>query len=1569
MCEVFKKLILTSQVYFLVLITALCMTAKAQQTTFRISYNMTVSPIGINLPGGIVEAPSGNFVFAGTNASFGTVGNITEINASGNIIPNGSRSYSAGGIATQINDIKNISGGGYIVAGSTGSGCLLMRLDANRNIIWANRYRVASNTSESGNKVIPTSDGGFVIAGSVIDATPAGFARQDSANLFCMKVNSSGTLLWSNVFFISTSFINDHFLNDVAEVADGYIFVGSSSRTAIDDDPSDAIVLKTNFSGNLQWAKRRTGTSSGSGFNAIHAWNSTEVIITGEENSGLTTLRLTNTGAITGTNSRYTNFLNVGIGFNVFRTIDNQVGLIGNYITPLNFTSPINAVIMKVNPSNGNIVFQRFYNAGLSSILPVGIQSVDTGYIAIMTAQQQTGFNYGLIKTDKNGASPNTTSCPDAAAALARNNYTPTLSDITLLTLTGASTIGITPIVANLNPLTTIDCRSVACTAPTKPTVSASSNSICPGSPVTINATGSGGLVFNVFIQSSGGTSIGTTPLSLTPTQTTTYFVEAEDPNNPGCVSARDSVKVTVLPSAPVISNSIIGNLNPCPGNQTYSVVASNNPTNYVWSVTGGSIVSGQGTSLIQVNWAAPGGPNPISVSASNSCGTTTANVSVNVLPGPPQSGSITGNLNPCPGSTTYNVNLPGATSYAWSISGGGTLNGNGSSANVIWNSSGGPFTLSVVGTNSCGSVTASSNITVQNGTPALPGTINGNSPVCFGNATYSVMQDPNATGYTWNLSNGGNISSGQNTNAVVINWTSAGTHTISVTANNLCGNSPPSTLQVEVVSGVPIILGNISGMDTICPGLQAYTIPIVNGATNYTWSVGSAGNITSGQGSNSITVNWANTFGVFDINVVANNICGNSQMTTKNILLLSGVPSAPSLISGNNNPCPGISTYSVSPNPEAFNYQWTLSGGGTISSGQGTTQINIDWQQTGGPYTISVSTENICGASNTVTTLIVNVQAGTPLVPSAVTGDTLVCPGINAYSIPIVNGATSYNWVLSGGGNIVSGQGSNSVNVDWTNSGGPFTLSVVATNNCSSSSPVLTHVRVQNAPPANLGIISGQTTVCNGTELYSVVPIFGADSYTWSISGGGSILNGQSTNNVEVDWTGSPGIFTISVAANNSCGTSSPSLLNVTILPSAPQVPGSITGNINLCQGTENYQIAPVIGATSYNWILSGGGNISSGQNTTAATVNWTTSGTFTIEVTASNSCGNSAAQTLTVTVNASPQAPTVTSGNVSICLGESIFLSANSNDSAVTLNFYDSASGGNLLGSSPISVSPQVTTTFYAEAINNAGCIQADARVPIIVTVNALAATPVVTQSQEIVCLGSSATLTAQSTPPSASITWWDSPSGGNLIATGNPFTTPPLFENQTLYVQSINDNGCSTSTGRTEVEVIVAEDIIVSLESDRIDNRLFLNEVITFTALPDGLTRYDFYLNGTLIQSSTSNVFSSNNFADKDSISVVAFNQSCTANSASEIVNVSGFPNAFTPNGDSKNDKFLEGFDIVILNRWGQELYKGIDGWDGRYEGSKVSPGTYFYILKLSSITENERIVKGTVMVVND
>lgn len=1579
----------------------------AQQTTFRINYDFNNFDFASTAGDALTN---GNYILAGWNTNIiPLTATITEVNSSGNLV--WSRRYTSS-ISMQINDLKrDVASNTYYACGGTESGAaFIMILNSTGTPTISRNFSISQADGAFFNRIIKANDGGYVAVGYVTGYDPDGVGPEIKFNAITytdnngdsqtdrigspliVKFDANGNHLWHHVtryYKTSTKATTDRIYNDasftdVVEVADGYIAVGSydvnDHRTNTNSDgddatSNDALFLKTTTAGAITYhrqidAPSTTANASSKRLYSIKKTAAGLPILAGEDGSSMLFMRLPASGGWAAPTwiRRCTvpGFGTTMIVSNFVETFDGNYAAIGQYLNP--FAFQVGQGIIKINSSTSTVIFGRTYDLGLFSILPNGSATADKGFISATLGAGGTNFDMQIVKTDSAGNAP--VDCPAATIIPSINtpSYTyadPHYNSWNTNTVTNGS---FTPVVTTPTPGVNVVCRTIACTPPPAPTVTLSNNNpICPGTSVTINASGGSNVTYRVYTQQTGGTSIGTTPRPVSPATTTTYWVEADDNANPGCVSARTSVTVNVNPAAPTQA-TIAGNNNPCPSSQNYTVTSAN-ATTYTWSVSGGgSITGGQGTTNATINWTSAGN-HTISVVASNSCGSVTGTYPVTVQQGPPTvTAGVTGNNFPCPVAETYTVTVSGATTYNWSVSGGGTITGNGASATVSWTTVGGPYTVSVDATNSCGTASSSTTVNVQQGPPASPNPIVGNSPVCVGSQQYAVQPVQNATGYTWSVSGGGSVTGGQGTANATINWISAGVYTVSVTANNACGNSAPQTLQVEVIPNAPNGLGAINGATTVCPGTEVYTVGGANNAADYTWTVSNGGTIVSGQGTTSIEVNWSATSGSAIISVTANNVCGSTQAATLNVTLLNGEPAAPAAIVGNNNPCPGVLNYSIANVTGASSYTWTLSGGGTIISGQGTTQIAIDWTTSGGPYTLSVVAENICGAS-TSTTLNIDVQQGVPLLPGNISGDDELCPGTATYSIQPVQGAVDYTWTVSGGGTITSGQGTESIVVNWTTSGGPYTVSVVANSTCASSNPSTIQVTVKNGTPATPGTITGQNTVCGGVQNYSVPTVTGAASYNWTISGGGTVTSGQGTNNITIDWTGTSGSYTISVVASNDCGISSASTLSVTILPAAPATPGQINGSTNACPIVNTYSVNDVPNATGYTWSVSGGGSIVDGQGSSTASIQWNTPGTYTVSVVASNTCGNSAPQTIEVTVNPAPSAPAVNVSNDDICEGESATITATSASGNVVYNFFDAATGGNFLGNSPLTVSPTNTTTYYLEVVNDFGCRNLGGRIPVTVNVRTAPSAAIVAAGNSNVCYGESTTLSASATPTGTTITWWSAATGGTLLGTGNTYNTGNLTENTTIYVQAEGSNGCRSVSGRTIAEVAILALPEVTLTSDKENNAVFPSEAITFTALPGSYDNYEFFVNGISVQTGPENTFASSKLFDKDSVSVIAREGACLGEHVLVVVNVRDFPNAFTPNGDGRNDFFLKGYDLVVLNRWGQELYRGIDGWDGTYDGRKVSPGTYFYILTLQNITERQNIIKGTVLLIQD
>lgn len=72
----------------------------------------------------------------------------------------------------------------------------------------------------------------------------------------------------------------------------------------------------------------------------------------------------------------------------------------------------------------------------------------------------------------------------------------------------------------------------------------------------------------------------------------------------------------------------------------------------------------------------------------------------------------------------------------------------------------------------------------------------------------------------------------------------------------------------------------------------------------------------------------------------------------------------------------------------------------------------------------------------------------------------------------------------------------------------------------------------------------------------------------------------------------------------------------------------------------------------------------------------------------------------------------------------------------------------------------------------------------------------------------------------------------------------------------------------------------------------------------------------------------------------------------------------PTAFTPHfKDGLNDVYMEGYYVIIFDRYGQKVFEGGNGWDGTHRGVLADPGVYYSKVKLN----NGKVVSGTIEIV--
>ncbi len=453
--------------------------------------------------------------------------------------------------------------------------------------------------------------------------------------------------------------------------------------------------------------------------------------------------------------------------------------------------------------------------------------------------------------------------------------------------------------------------------------------------------------------------------------------------------------------------------------------------------------------------------------------------------------------------------------------------------------------------------------------------------------------------------------------------------------ARNYTGATTLSSLTVQEAASTPAAAGTITGPAGVClNNTESYSVGTIAGATGYVWTAPAGATIMSGQGTTSVSISFGAAAVSGNVSVYGTNGAGNGPASNLSVTV-NTAPVAAGNIAGSNNPCQTTSqTYSVT-NVSGTTYTWTIPSGSVISSGQGSSSINVTIGAGNGNITVVPS--NLCGTA-AASSLAVTVSP-VPAAPGSITGVNSPCQATTqAYSVTDVPGIT-YTWNVPSGSVITSGQGTNSVNVTVGASSGNVT--VVPSNTCGNGTASNLLLTV-NPVPSQPGSIAGSASPCQAAaQTYTVANTAGV-TYTWSVPSGFVITSGQGTNSINVTVGSTNG--TISVQPSNSCGTGASSSLTVNV-STIPAQAGSIAGNGAPCQASsQTYSVTNVAGV-NYAWNVPSGTSITSGQGTNSinATIG-VNGGNITVEP--SNSCGNGAQSSFAVSVAALPTVPATPDG-----------------------------------------------------------------------------------------------------------------------------------------------------------------------------------------------------------------------------------------------------------------------------------------------------------------------------------
>jgi hypothetical protein len=378
-------------------------------------------------------------------------------------------------------------------------------------------------------------------------------------------------------------------------------------------------------------------------------------------------------------------------------------------------------------------------------------------------------------------------------------------------------------------------------------------------------------------------------------------------------------------------------------------------------------------------------------------------------------------------------------------------------------------------------------------------------------------------------------------------------------------------------------------------------------GMTGYVWTVSAGGSTTAGgtATSNTVTITW-NTAGAKTVSVSYTNANGCTAAAPTVFNVTVNVLPVPT-ITGQSSMCVNTGYYNYTTETGMTNYVWSVSAGGVINNGPGTNQIQVSWI-IAGPQTVSVNYRNGFGCSAATPTVFNVTVNPLPNQAGTITGVAIVCAGTNgvAYTVAPIPNTNTYVWTLTPYATIASGQGTNSITVNYGTNALSGNIFVYGNNLCGNGASSPPFAVTVNALPAPAGNITGPASVCQGDAgvVYTVPAIAGATGYSWTVPAGATIMSGGNTNSITVDFSPAAISGNITVFGTNSCGngTVSPNFaVTVNPIPPAPVVTNTgYTANSSAPAGNQWYYSpthsitgVPIPGATAqtYDATLTGTG------------------------------------------------------------------------------------------------------------------------------------------------------------------------------------------------------------------------------------------------------------------------------------------------------------------------------------------------------------------------------------------
>ena len=818
---------------------------------------------------------------------------------------------------------------------------------------------------------------------------------------------------------------------------------------------------------------------------------------------------------------------------------------------------------------------------------------------------------------------------------------------------------------------------------PTQPVITPGGvTTFCPGGLVIlISSTNSGNQWYKDGVSIPGAT--GTT---YTATASGNYSLIVTIGGCPSPVSSSVNV-VVISPATPTVNAA--GPTSFCQGGSV--TLTSSAASGNQWYVNGVAIAGAND----QVYTATSSGNYTVmsTVNGCSSANSAAVAVTANPLPSTPTI-SAGGSATFCVGGSI--VLTSSANSGNQWYKNGVVISGASSKTYTAFTA--GTYTVTTTDANGCTSNESAETLVTVNPLPPTPSiTASGATTFCSGGSV--ILTSDAASGNQW-YKDGVAI-----TGAINATYTATvgGSYTVSTTNNNGCASAVSSPISVTVSPSPAAPSINVGGATTFCAG-GAVTLTSGSNTGNQWYKDG----IALADATNSSYT--ATAGGSYTVTVTNSHGC-TSGASASVVVTVNTLPSAPSInMNGATIFCEGGSLILTSNNNSGN--QWYKDGIAITGA------TNASYTATvAGSYTVRTTNSNGC-TSNASASVEVNVTAlpNAPAITAA--GPTSFCVGGSV--ILTSSAATGNQWFKDG----IAIPGATTATYTATTQG---VYTVTATNNsgCTSVASAATTVTVNSNPATPTITAGGVTTFCEGGLVILISS--SASGNQWYVDG--SPIPGANGGTLTALTSGT---YTV-IASVNGCSSSQSAGVTVTVnpIPSTPTI--SASGPTTICAGES--VVLTSSSATGNQWYQNG--NLI--PSSTGSTYTATTSGTYTVIVT-QNGCSSLPSAGITVTVNAVPASPTIsTNAATSFCAGGNVTLSATPGTAYQWYNNGNAMSGG---------ITQNWTASnsgTFTVAVQNNGCWSSPSA-STVVTVNPLPTAPTATVTQPT-CSVSTGTITVSS------------------------------------------------------------------------------------------------------------------------------------------------------------------------------------------------------------------------------